>query len=318
MTEGGNWEGTNILERPVRGDLLRPDPVERARAALLSARGGRVRPGLDHKVLLEWNALMLSALAEAAAATGDEQWLDAAVGNGEFLLANLRGADGRWRRSWQADGDGTGAGRAQYLAYAADHAALVDAFTRLAEATGDPRWLDEARSVADALIALFWDDEDGGVFTTGSDAEALVTRPKDLMDNATPSANSLAAVSLLRLAALTGEPSLRDRAQEILALLAGVASRHPTAFGHLLRAVELDAFGNVEVVITGDRPDLVAEVRRGWRPDIVLLWGQPRDTPLWEGRSEVGADGRAYVCRGNVCDAPATTVDELRLRLDAG
>ena len=206
-------------------------------------------------------------------------------------------------------------GRAQHLAYAADHAALVDAFTRLAEATGDPRWLDEARSVAEDLVALFWDDEDGGVFTTGSDAEALVTRPKDLMDNATPSANSLAAVSLLRLAALTDEPSLRDRAREVLALLAGVAGRHPSAFAHLLGAVELDAFGTVEVVITGDRPDLVAEIRRRWRPDIVLLWGERRDTPLWEGRSEEGADGRAYVCRGNVCDAPATTVDELRRRL---
>ena len=315
VSEGGNWEGTNILERPVRGDLVRPDDVERARASLHAARGQRVHPGLDHKVLLEWNGLMLVALAEAAAATGNEQWLDAAVANGEFLLANLRGADGRWLRSWQAADDDSGAGWAQHLAYAADHAALIDAFTRLSEATGDPRWLDESESVARALVDLFWDDTDGGVFTTGSDAGALVTRPKDLMDNATPSANSLAAVGLLRLAALTGEHSYRDRAQAIVRLLGGVAGRHPTAFGHLLKAVELDALGTVEVVITGDRPDLVAEVRRRWYPDGVLLWGRPRATPLWEGRTETGPDGRAYVCRGNVCDAPATTVDELRLRL---
>ncbi len=318
VSERGNWEGTNILERPVRGDLVRPGAVERARAALRAARDRRVRPGLDHKVLLEWNALMLAALAEAAAATGDEQWLGAAVTNGEFLLANLRGTAGRWMRSWQAPGDDPGAGRAQYLAYAGDHAALVDAFVKLAEATGEPRWLDEAESVARALVDLFWDDTDGGVFTTGSDADALVTRPKDLMDNATPSANSLAAVGLLRLAALTGEHSYRDRAQEIVTLLGGVASRHPTAFGHLLRAVELSTLGTVEVVITGDRPDLVAEVRRRWHPDGVLLWGRPRATPLWEGRTETGLDGRAYVCRGNVCDAPATTVGELRRRLGGG
>jgi uncharacterized protein YyaL (SSP411 family) len=316
VTEHGNWEGTNILERPVRGDLARPAPVERARVALSAARDRRVRPGLDHKVLLEWNALMLSSLAEAAAVTGDADWLAAALANAEFLLARLRRDDGRWLRSWQGPADDPDAGAAQHLAYAADHAALLDAFTRLAEATGDPRWLDEAASVADALVDLFWDDTEGGVFTTGVDGDVLVTRPKDLMDNATPSANSMAAVGLLRLAALTGEDAHRERAERIVTLLGGVAGRHPTAFAHLLRAVDLAARGTVEVVVTGERPDLVAEVRRRWRPDTVLLWGERRDTPLWEGRTEEGPAGRAYVCRGTVCDAPAGTVEELRARLD--
>ena len=315
VTPAGNWEGTSILERPVRGDLLRPDAVERARAALLAARETRVRPGLDHKVLTEWNALMSAAVAEAAAATGDADWRAMAVANAEFLLAHLRGPDGRWLRSWQGPVDDPDGGRAQFLAYAGDHAALLEAFVRLAELTGEARWLTEARSVADALIDRFWDDEAGGVFTTAVDADALVTRPKDLMDNATPSANSLAAVGLARLAALTGEEGYRERARAVVRLLGEVAGRHPTAFAHLLVAVELLEVGTTEIVITGDRPDLVAEVQRRWLPDAVLAWGERQDTPLWEGRTESGPDGRAYVCRGYVCEAPATTVGELATRL---
>src|SRR5690606_16495476 len=121
--------------------------------------------------------------------------------------------------------------------------ALVDAFTRLAEATGEARWIAEARAVADQLLALFWDDDGTGLFTTGHDAEPLVTRAEDLLDGATPSANSLAAVALLRLAALTGHEPYRQRAEEIVALLAGVAGSHPTALGHLLAAADLLVHG---------------------------------------------------------------------------
>ncbi len=318
VTAGGNWEGTNILERPVRGDLARPEAVERARVALLERRGTRVRPGLDDKVLTEWNALFLATLAEAAAATGDDGWRAAAVANAEFLCAHLRRADGRWLRTWQGPVDaGPEAGEAKILAYAADHGALVEAFVRMAELTGEARWLDEARTTADALVELFWDDEAGGVFTTGSDAEALVTRPKELMDNAVPSGNSLAAVGLLRLGALTGDEAMRERAEAVVRLLGEPASRVPMAFGNLLWATELLVLGTTEVVVTGDRPDLLDEVRRHWLPLAVTAWGERTGSPLWEGRDEVGADGRAYVCRGYVCGMPATDVATLTTQLQA-
>ena len=162
-----------------------------------------MRPGLDDKVLTEWNALMLDSLAEAAAATQRRAMArrrDRATASS--CSADLRRADGRWLRSWQRDGG------ARHLAYAADHAALVQAFARLAEATGRGRWIAEAVTTADAMLDLFWDPEDGGVFTTGVDGEELVTRPKDLLDNATPSANCLAALGLLRLAALDRRAAL--------------------------------------------------------------------------------------------------------------
>jgi uncharacterized protein YyaL (SSP411 family) len=317
VSPGGNWEGTNILERPDRGDLLRPADVERARAALFAARERRVRPGLDRKVLTEWNALWIGALAEAGAAADEPGWIDAAAQGGAFLCERLQRDDGRWLRSWLGPDDAPGAGRAQFLAYAADHGALVEAFVRLHEATGDQRWLRDAEHTASALLELFWDAGEGGVFSTGNDADTLVARPKDLMDNATPSANSTTALGLARLAALTGDRSLRGRAEDVVALLADPMARHPQAFGHLLTAADLLARGAVEIVVTGDRPDLVHAVRTRWVPRGVLTWGPAGVGPLWEGRTEQAADGRAYVCRDTVCDIPAATVDELVVRLDA-
>jgi uncharacterized protein YyaL (SSP411 family) len=307
VTERGNFEGHNILVRTRRGDLERPPFVDAARQALLAHRDQRVRPGLDDKVLTEWNGLVLSTLAEAAAATGDGAWLAEAIRTGEFLCANLREGD-RWLRSWQADAG------ARHLAYAADYAALVDAFTRLAEASGEARWIREATRTADGLLELFWDRDGGGLYTTGDDAEELITRPRDLLDNATPSANSLAAVALQRLAALTGEARYRDRAEDILRLTGRAAGEHPTAFGNVLAAVDLHATGITEIVISGDRPDLVTAVQRRYLPNVVLAWGEPYDSPLWEGRDRPAA----YVCRDYVCELPVTDVDVLRGMLSPG
>jgi uncharacterized protein YyaL (SSP411 family) len=300
ITEDGNFEGQNILVRPLRGDLARPEVVEHARAALHAHRDRRVRPGLDDKVLTEWNGLLLATLAEAAAATGDEHLLAEAERTGEFLLTHLRQGD-RWLRSWQAD---TGA---RHLAYAADYAALVDAFTRLAEASGKAKWLHEARATADGLLARFWDDERGGLFSTGDDAEALITRPKDILDNAVPSANSAAAVAFLRLAALTGESTYRERAEDILRLVGDVAAEHPTAFANMLVAADIHHRGQTEVVISAHDGSLVRAVQRRYLPNVVLAWGEPYDSPLWQGRDEPAA----YVCRDYVCSLPVTTVEAL-------
>ena len=312
VTAAGNFEGANILNRPVRGDLIRPASVEAARGALFVCRESRVRPGLDDKVLTEWNGLMLAALAEAAAATGNTEWRDAAVANGEFLVANLRRDDGRWLRSWQA-GDAERPAQARHLAYAQDYAAVIDAFTRLGELSGQARWIDEACAAADGLLELFWDDDAGGVFTTGSDAEKLVTRPKDLMDNATPSAQSAAACGLLRLAALTGEARYGEHARRIIELFDATAVQHPTAFGRALEAVDLAVGGIEEIAVVGDRPDLVAAIHARYLPSAVVAWGEPHDSPLWHGRAE----GFAYVCRDFACQSPAATADELIAQLDA-
>jgi hypothetical protein len=309
ITEAGNFEGRSIPTRMhVRGELARPDGIEALRRRLFEARQRRPRPGLDDKVLTEWNALFLGSLAEAAAALDRPDWLDLAIANGEFLVRALRRDDGRWHRSWQADG----APPARHDALAADHACLVDAFTRLGEASGQARWIEHSRQVADVMLDHFWDVDLGGLYTVADDGEALVARQKDLMDNATPSANSVAAVALIRLAALTGEMRYAHHADRILQLLSGPMRQAPSAFSHALAAVDMRSTGITEVAVVGDRCDLLDVVRSSWRPNAVVAWGEPYDSPLWESRH----DGLAYVCRHYACQAPQSTPAGLAAQLD--
>ncbi len=301
----GNFEGRSILCRVHhRGDLIRPDRIEYARQLLFAARGNRLRPGLDDKVLTEWNGLFLATLAEAAVAMDRSDWLDAAVRNGEFLLRELRRADGRWHRSWQA----AGTPHARHDALAADHANLIDGFTRLSEATGQARWIAAATEVADTLLDHFWDTDSGGVFTTADDAEALIVRQKDLIDNASPSANSVTAVALYRLGALTGEARFTNHADQTMQLLGRIIAQAPTACGNALAAVDMRTTGLTEVLITGDRLDLVGIAQHHWLPNAVLAWGEPYDSPLWVDRP----DGLAFVCRNFACELPVSGTADLQ------
>ena len=303
-----------------RGNILhavdRAEPpseaVQRARAALFARRELRTRPGLDNKVLLGWNALFLAALTEAAAALGRDEWMAAARTNAQFLLRELRGDDGRFRRSW----------RAPYFAYAEDYAALLEALLTLSE-LDEVAWLAEARAVADDLLRLFEDREGGGFFTTGHDAEALVVRPKDLFDDATPSANSLAANGLLRLAALTGDHSYEAPAVAILEMLAGPMASHPTGFAYLLGALERHVRAPIEIVIVGDPDDartreLRAEVTGRLVPAAVTLSANAVDPelPLLANRP-AHAVATAYVCEHSVCREPVTSTAALRKQIDA-
>jgi len=308
FTDDGNFEGRTIPARlHHRGELARPAHIEQARQQLFAARELRLHPGLDDKVLAEWNGLMLAALCEAAAAFDRDDWAAAAVSNGEFLLRELRDPDGRWHRSWHADGDP----QSRHAALAADHATLIDGFTRLAELSGQARWIDSARELVDVLLDHFWDVDRGGLFTTPDDGEQLVARQKELLDNATPSANSTAAVALARLGALTGEARYTNHADQIIRLLARAIPQSPSAFSHALAAIATRLAGTTEIVITGDRRDLVAEVRRHWLPDTVVAWGEPYDSPLWNDRPE----GFAFVCRDHVCQLPVEKVTDLSAHL---
>jgi uncharacterized protein YyaL (SSP411 family) len=289
------------MGEPLVGDEV----VEAGRALLFEARNGRVRPGRDEKVLTEWNAMYGSALAEAAAAGRNPAWRDAALGIGEFLLAHLVGTDGRWFRSWQQDGG------PRHLAYAGDYAWVVDFFTRLGELTGRAIWTERAIEAAEGLLTLFHDDEGGGFFTTGHDAEALIVRTKEVFDGATPSANAVAALSLARLGALTGIGRYSDVAREVVDMFGELLNRHPTAFAHTVLTAELLVEGVTEIVVTGDRPDLVDAVRSQWLPGGVLAWGEPTASPLWQGRH----GDRAYVCRNYACRLPAEDADTLLAQL---
>ena len=301
ITDTGHLDGRSIPNRAhARGALERPAEIEQLRQRLAAAREQRPPPGLDDKVITEWNAMFLSALTQAAMVSGRADWLDAAVRSGEFLLEQLC-SGGRWHRSWQRDGG------ARHDAVAVDHAWLVDALTRLGELTGHARWTEAAVATADTMLDHFWDPGAGGLFTTADDAPALVVRQKDVIDGATASANSVAISALLRLAALTGERRYRHHGEQILQLIATVAKQSPTAVSFGLIALDEYHRGFTEVVVVGDRPDLVRIAHAVWRPDTVTAWGEPYPSPLWENRS----DGTAYVCRDHVCLEPQHTPEGL-------
>ena len=308
FTPEGNFEGRSIPTRMQhRGELARPAHIESARQKLFAARNTRLRPGLDDKVLTEWNGLMLASLCEAAAIFDRPDWTAAAIANGEFLIGSLRRADGRWHRSWHASGEP----QARHDALAGDHATLIDAFTRLGELTGQARWIAAAQEVVDVMLDHFWDVDRGGLFTTADDGERLVARQKELFDNATPSANSTAALALYRLGALTGEARYTQQADQILRLLGRPIPQSPSGFSQAITAVWLRHLGTTEIVVTGDRPDLVAEVQRRWQPNAVLAWGERYESPLWAQR----ADGMAYVCHDHVCQLPVSDVAGLTAQL---
>jgi uncharacterized protein YyaL (SSP411 family) len=293
--------GTYVLE--ARGPV--PERLPEIRRKLYEARSERVRPGLDDKRLTAWNALMVSALAEAGAVLERDEYVQAAVQCASFILDQMRGPDGRLLRTWKN-------GQARLDAYLEDHAFLLEALITLYETTFEPRFYREATAVASAIIERFEDPERGGFFTTASDHEPLAVRRKDLEDSPIPSGNAAAAFGLLRLSLLSGDGSYERHALGVLRLLALLAARHPTAFGHLLQAIDFYLAPVREIAIVGPAGQagaLVRAVRSAYHPHLVVAAGA--DVPLLDGREPVEGQAAAYVCEHFVCQAPVTSPEEL-------
>ncbi|HWP33626.1 MAG TPA: thioredoxin domain-containing protein, partial [Solirubrobacterales bacterium] len=247
VTEGGNFEGRNVLHLAGGASAAEPEGLAGARGALYETRAQRVWPGLDDKRLTAWNALMIAALAEAGAVLERAEYSEAARACADFILRELRDEDGSLLRTYKD-------GRAHLNAYLEDHAFLLEALLTLYEATFEPRWFEQALSLAETTIARFGDPERGGFFSTSGDHEALVARRKEIGDHPIPSGNSSAAMGLLRLAALTGERRFEEHAESVFRLFARPAAQHPEAFAHLLRAIDFHLSPTVEVALVGDDP----------------------------------------------------------------
>ncbi len=325
VTEEGNFEDRNILfvamepagvaaRHGMTEDAVRA-AIARGKRALYASRATREWPGRDEKVVAAWNGLMVAGVAEAARVFGRDDYRDVAIRCGEFLFsAMLR--DRRVLRAWKS-------GVANVPGFLEDHAALGLAAIALYELTFEPVWVERADLMGRAVVDRFWDDATGAFFDTASDAESLITRPRDATDNATPSGTSLAVDLLLRLADLTGDSARADRARHVLQTLAEPMARYPQAFGHLLGAADMAIHGAVEVALAG-RPSsegleaLRAAAAQVYVPSLVLAGGDPASQPTVALlRDRAPRDGRAtaYVCHQYVCDAPVIDPAELRSQL---
>jgi uncharacterized protein len=324
VTRAGNFEGKNILHAEQDAETVADEAqvsletlqasLKRSREMLFQLREKRVKPGRDEKILTSWNGLMLRSFAEAARYLDRPDYLQVATNNAEFLLRELN-HDGRLLRTYKD-------GRGRLNGYLEDYAFLADGLLALYEASFNPRWFIEARHLMDEAIKLFADEQNGGFFDTGSDHEALISRPKDIMDNATPAGNSVAVDVLLRLAAFTGEDVYRRQADNYLRPIADIIVQHPQAFGHILGALDFAISPSKEIALVGDSQQsdtrtLLEVVNTRFLPNSVLACASLADSrsiqsiPLLAERPMKDHKATAYVCQTFACLAPVTTPDEL-------
>jgi len=328
VTGEPNFEGKHILYAPyeigvvaARADVTVDDVAEsvaNARAVLLARRARRERPGRDEKILAAWNGLMLRGVAEAARAFSRDDYRTLAVANGEFLLREMV-RDGRVMRSHTA-------GVTRIPGFLEDHAAVALGFLDLYALTFDDRWLAAAHRIADAVDEWFWDESANAYFDTARDHETLLTRPRDVTDNAVPAGTSLAVDLQLRLGELLGDAARRERALRVLGSLSEPVARYASAFGHLLGAADMAVHGAVEVALAGDPASddfraLAAAVGGEYVPSLVIAGGAVRadgsvDVPLLADKVARDSRATAYVCRQHLCDEPTTDPSALPAQLE--
>jgi uncharacterized protein YyaL (SSP411 family) len=322
----GNWEGTNVLWQPSPIDVVAArhkmtasalrSQLTTLRVKLVERRALRPQPAVDDKVVAAWNGLAISGLATIGRAVANQEWVAAAERCGDFVWQHMR-IEGRLQRSWRA-------GRVSGPAFLDDHGLVALGMLTLFETTGDVRWYERARDLADTIERLFMTDD--GARTLGSDAESLVVQPRERTDDVTPSGAAASAELFIRLSHLTGDASLEARGRGLIEIAGHLPERAPQAFGHVWCVLDLLEGPVREVAILGaaERPEMRALLRevvaKRYLPNVVLAFADPRSSlveqvPLLRGRRADEAVPTAFVCEGFTCLLPVTAPDALAAQL---
>ena len=330
ISDEGNFDGRNVLHVPtdietfaaavgVRQEELGAT-IEQSRRRLLAAREQRVRPSRDEKIVTSWNSLMLGSFAEAASILGREDYRSAATASADFLLHELR-RDDVLMHSYKDR-------KSKIPGYLDDYALLIGGLLALHEASFEPRWLEEAISLADAMTYRFWDGEQHGPFyDTGQDHSVLFLRPRDILDSVKPCGGSAAADVLLRLAIITGETAFEKRAVAALSSVREQIRAHPLGFGHWLCALDFHLSNPKEIVIAGMHNDqrtqaLLRIIHARYMPNRVLVGvdpGKPHAltaAPLLRNRTMIHGYPTVYLCQRHICHTPTSDPSALERELD--
>jgi uncharacterized protein YyaL (SSP411 family) len=334
VSDVGNFEGRNILNLPKTleqcAKILGREPHDleaelvESREKLFLAREKRIRPGRDDKIIVAWNGLMIDAMARAGAALNEPQYVITASEAASFILSRLRLTDGRLLHTARA-------GAAKLGAYLDDYASFANSLVSLYEASFNERWIDDASSLMDIVLAKFVDPSGGGFFYTASDHEQLIARTKELTDSSTPSGNALATTALLRLGKLLGRTDYLDAATNTLAAAVPLLERAPMAAGQMLLALDLHLGPSRELVIVGDlsrndTKDAVAAVQRRYLPRSVIAsrdsasadetaTRSSRLDELFAGKRSPSGEPALYVCQNFACDEPAIGLEAIKEKL---
>jgi uncharacterized protein YyaL (SSP411 family) len=322
VTEGGNFEGHNILHRnrsdadeATRHGLTLADyraKLADVKAKLFAVRELRVKPGRDEKILTAWNGLMIGAFAQAGMAFAEPRYVEVGRKAADFVLAKLRDADGRLFRTCSVDTPG------KLTAYLDDYAYLADGLLTLHEATQDRRYLRSARDLAGVMLGHFA-DERGGFFFTADDHEKLIARTKDLHDNATPAANAVAVTVLVRLHAIVPDPVAAAHVRKSFAAASALMAESPQAAAQLLLALDRHLADPEEFVVVGPAGSSAVEaalklVRGKFRPHAAILFHDPAGPaddllPQLAAMPNAGDVTLYHHCRAFACEAPAVGLD---------
>lgn len=293
--------------------------IEKCCVKLFEVREKRIHPHKDDKILTAWNGLMIAALARGSVVLGEEKYAEAAARAVEFVKNKLLREDGRLLARYRD-------GESAFLGYLDDYAFLIWGLLELYEATFETDYLMYAMNLQEQQFTLFWDKEDGGFYFYGSDAEQLLTRPKELYDGAMPSGNSVAAMNLVRLARLTGNDDIIRLASEQVSAFAGDVALYPQAHAHFMMAVQFLFGPTQEIVIVAPNraaaQEMVQEVRKHFMPNAVVsvVTDETREkllllAPMLTDKTAQDGKATVYVCENFACQAPVTTVEELRQKL---
>ena len=307
VSESGNWEHTNILWMPAYERSLSKDEqttIAVCRDKLLAERAKRIRPQLDDKILLGWNALMITACCKAYAALGNTHFLQMAINAMQFLEAKLQ-KDDEWLHSWKEN-------KTAHAAFFDDYAYLTQAFIHLQEVTGDSRYLLKAKALTAYVQQHFWDSESGFFYFTPDYQSDVVVRKKDIYDGAMPSGNSVMAGNLHYLAIVFDENDWAVQSLKMVQSVANAITQYPTSFGVWASVLQNMVFGMHEIVITGaDTRQALLDLLQHFIPNKIVQSAsvsQPDNIfSLLQGK-EIKEETAIYVCKNNTCLAPVSTV----------
>jgi uncharacterized protein len=311
ITDDGNWEEeeSNVLFRVESDGALAAklglsveyllEKIKLSRQKVFDGRAGRVRPGLDYKILASWNGLMLKGICDAYRAFGKPEYLKVALKNAEFIMENLVNEEGRVSRVFGASP----------IAFLDDYANLADAFIALYEVTFDEQWLYQAKKLADAAIEHYYNPETGIFFYTGDDDEQLIARKSEIMDGVTPASNSVMARNLKKLGLFFDDEQYQEISAQLLCNIVPHLAKYGSSYSNWIMLLLEEIAGTYEIAITGDDFEQTrCELEKNYIPNKIILGGKKGSLPL--PHDKFAAETQIFICKNKTCGLPVLTVND--------